>query len=80
MQVNVVTLDQNTSNPGYSSAYAVVILWNNPDQPFPFYLTQYVGYCGSSRVRECADGLVANISEQADRIIKLLQAATKTKR
>jgi hypothetical protein len=80
MQVNVVTLDQNSPNPGYSSAYSVVVLWNNPEQVFPFYLTQYVGYCGSSRVRECADGLVANVSEKADEIIKLLQVATKTKR
>ena len=77
MQVNVVTLDQSTSSPGYSTVYAVVILWNNPAQPFPFYLTQYVGYCGSSRVRECADGLVANISEQSDSLLKLFQAASK---
>lgn len=77
MQVNLVTLDQSTTSPGYSTVYAVVILWNNPAQPFPFYLTQFVGYCGSSRVRECADGLVANVSEQADSVLKLFQAASK---
>ncbi len=80
MQVNVVTLDQNSSNPGYSTTYSLVILWDNPEQVFPFYLTQYVGYCGSNRVRECADDLVASVSEKSDEIIKLLQTATKTKR
>jgi hypothetical protein len=77
MQVNVVTLDQSTSSPGYSTVYAVVILWNNPTQAFPLYLTQYVGYCGSSRVRECADGLVANVSEQSDGLLKLFQTPSK---
>jgi len=77
MQVNVVTLDQSTTSSGYSTVYAVVILWNNPAQPFPLYLTQFVGYCGSNRVRECADGLVANVSEQADGMLKLFQAASK---
>ena len=76
MQVNIVTLDQNTTDSGYSTAYAMVILWNNPAAPFPFYLTHIVGYCGTSRVRECADNLIAHISEQADSLLKLFQAAS----
>jgi hypothetical protein len=77
LQVNVVTLDQDTRIPGYSTVYSVVILWNNPEKPFPFYLNQLVGYCGSGRVRECADGLVANVSEQADNIIRLLKTVSQ---
>jgi hypothetical protein len=77
MQVNIVTLDQDPRNPGYSTVYSVVILFKNPAQPFPFYLTQYVGYCGSSRVRECGDSLVANISEQADEILRAVSSARR---
>jgi hypothetical protein len=77
IQVNVVTLDQSTSTPGNSTVYAVVILWNNPAQLFPFYLTQYVGHCGSSRVVECADGLVAGVSEQSDSLLKLFPTLSK---
>ena len=76
MQVNVVTLDQSQTYPGYSTVYSVVILWNNPAQPFPFYLNQYVGYCGSDRIHECADGLVANVSEQADDVLRAFRAAS----
>lgn len=77
MQVEIVTIDQNPANPGYSTAYSFVILWENPNQPFPFYLNQYVGYCGADRVRACADDLVADISQNSDAIIKLLINASK---
>lgn len=77
MQVEIVTIDQNPANPGYSTAYSFVVLWENPNQPFPFYLNQYVGYCGANRVRACADDLVANISQNSDEIIKLLINASK---
>ena len=81
MQVNVVTLDQSASAPGFSTVYSVVILWNNPgNQIFPYYLMQYAGFCGSSRVKECADSLVANISEQSDSMLKLFNSASKVKR
>lgn len=75
MQVNVVTLDQNREQPGNSSSYAVVVLWNNPADLLPYYLTHFVGYCGSAKVNECADGVVATISEQADELTRLAQEA-----
>ncbi|WP_157288443.1 hypothetical protein [Uliginosibacterium gangwonense] len=74
LQVNIVTLDPNSSMPGYSTSYSMVILWNNPSQPFPFYLTQFVGTCGNSRILECADGLTANVSDQSDNMLKLFQS------
>lgn len=77
MQLNVSTIDRDTTNPGTSTVYSVVILWNNPDKPLPLYLVQLLGQCGSSRVQECADGIVANVSEEADRVFKLFQAAPK---
>jgi hypothetical protein len=75
MQVNIVTMDQDARNPGYSTVYSIVVLFQNPAQPFPFYLTQYVGVCGSGRVRECGDGIVANISEQADDLLRAVSGA-----
>jgi len=78
MQVHMVTLDQSRDSPGLSTAYSVVLTWNNPEQPFPFYLNQYTGYCGADRVKSCAEGIVANTSEASDAIIKLLvQAANR---
>lgn len=75
LQVSMVTLEQTPSSPGLSTVYSVVLTWQNPDQPFPFFLNQYTGYCGASRVQSCADGIVADVSEASDSIIKLLTAA-----
>lgn len=72
LQVQIVTIDENPANPGYSTAYSFVVLWENPKELFPFFLNNYVGYCGADRVRACASDLVANISENSDEIIKLL--------
>lgn len=77
MQVRIVTLDQSPSNPGYSTVYSVVFLWNNPKLPFPIYLSQRVGYCGSKRVDECADRLVANIAEESEPMARLDQRQVK---
>jgi hypothetical protein len=77
MQVHVVTLEQSSDSPGYSTVYSVVITWNNPEQPFPFYLNQYTGYCGLNRVQSCADGIVADVSEASDAVLKLLARALK---
>lgn len=73
MQLLIVTLDQNPTSPGNSTAYSVVLTLVNPQQPFPFYLNQYVGYCGSSRVKECAQDIVANTADEAEQVIRLLK-------
>ena len=77
MQVLIVTID-----PGVNSgmtAYSVVITWKNPAQPYPMYLTQYVGTVGTSHISEAADGMAAGISEQADALLSLYQNAPKAK-
>lgn len=71
----IVTIDQNTNNPGYSTAYSFVVTWVSNEQPFPYYLNQYVGYCGSSRVQECAQELVASTAENSEQVLRLLKAA-----
>lgn len=63
------------ADPGNSTAYSFVITMTVKDQPLPFYLNQYVGYCGTANVQECAHGLVAGISENSESVIRLLKAA-----
>ncbi|GAA3720573.1 hypothetical protein GCM10022421_31040 [Oceanisphaera sediminis] len=75
MQARISTLDQNTQNPGYSTAYSMVITWSNPDTPLPYYLNHFTGYCGSTRVDSCASDVVAALSKQSDEIIRLLTNA-----
>jgi hypothetical protein len=75
LRLQIVTLDQNSSSPGYSTAYSFVVTWVNKQQPFPYYLNQYVGYCGSSRVQECAQDLVASTAENSESVLRLLKAA-----
>jgi hypothetical protein len=69
LQARIVTLDQDPGNPGNATVYSVVLNWVNPKQPFPFYLTQYTGYCGSTVVRSCAETIVSKISEESDSIL-----------
>lgn len=77
MQAQIVTLDQYPQSPGISTVYSVVLTWNNPEQPLPFYLTQYTGYCGSQAVDSCADTVVAKISDQSDQILRMLITMSK---
>jgi hypothetical protein len=58
VDMRITTIESNRVNPGASTTYAVV--WLIPSYPFPAYLTSVAGYCGSSRIRECAHGLVAD--------------------
>lgn len=75
LQARIVTLDQDPSNLGNSTVYSVVLNLVNPKQPFPFYLTQYTGYCGSTVVRSCADTLVSKISEESDSILHAISSS-----
>ena len=77
MQFRIVTLDQNPSSPGNSTVYSAVTLWANPNVALPVFLDQQVGYCGSNRVDECAEALVASISKQADQIIAIFSMLHK---
>jgi len=77
MQAQIVTLERDPSNPGVATVYSVVLTWDNTEQPFPFYLTQYTGYCGSSSVNSCASTIVAKISETSDAVIRLLASKLK---
>lgn len=72
IRISIITMDSNKSDTGYSTVYSIVWLWNTPGDPFPFYLTSSVGYCGSSRVSEVAKDLVAATYEQSEAMLKVL--------
>ena len=74
LQVNIVTLEQNLQNPGYSTVYSMVITWKIPNQPYPLYMDNWVGYCGTVRVKECAESLLADVSQKADEVIRVLMS------
>lgn len=72
IRISIITMDSNKSDPGYKTIYSIVWLWNAPGNPFPYYLTSSVGYCGSSRVSEVAKDLVADTYEQSEAMLKIL--------
>jgi hypothetical protein len=76
-RVSIVTLDpeQRRTAEGYWTVYSATWTWNNPEQPFPFYLQQVVGTCGSNRVRECADSLLVVTNDQLERVARLIRRA-----
>jgi len=59
----IVTLDDKS---GYSTVYSVVFAAWQPQSGTWTYLNNIVGTCGSSRLAECADGLVADADKTAD--------------
>jgi hypothetical protein len=77
IKISIVTLEGNRDNPGDYTVYSISFLWNNPKQPFPYYLISSVGYCGSNRVEGVAKSIVAETYEQSEYILKLLLSLTK---
>jgi hypothetical protein len=68
IQVKIVTLDPD-DNKGIRTIYSVV--WTAQtlnETPVDMYLTNNVGLCGTSRVPECADRLVAQTDVHATRV------------
>lgn len=77
LQANIVTLEQNPLQPGVSTVYSLVVSWKSVDMPFPFLVDQYTGYCGTDRVRSCAESLVAAISEASDSLLRMANMASE---
>ncbi len=78
MQLILVTLEPGNSN-SYSTVYSATWVWNNPEQPFPFYITSVVGTCGTSRVSEVAQDLVAQTDKHLNDLRRLFNAVKKNK-
>lgn len=58
VQLSLVCIDPGSSS-GTVSRYSYAITFLNHKGYYDYHLTHGVGFCGSSRVDECAEGLVA---------------------
>ena len=62
-RMSLVTLDDKS---GYSTVYSVVFSAWQPETGTWTYLTNIVGTCGTNRITECADGLVADADKVSE--------------
>lgn len=76
VHLKLVTLEGNTSNPGDYTVYSAVWVWDSQKLGLPLYLTSSAGYCGTSRIQECAETLVATTYKQWENIVKVLTNAS----
>jgi hypothetical protein len=77
IQLSIVTLDPSSNKDGYSTVYSAVWKLKFPTQLYPFFLNQSVGTCGSRRIEDVADGLVADTDKLATDFVRLIKAAVK---
>jgi len=75
----LITLDQYKDQPGTSSCYSFTLCLDDPNQLFRYYITSSVGYCGSSRVDEVAEGFVADTDKEIERLLKLANQSQPNK-
>lgn len=62
-RMSLVTMDDKS---GYSTVYSVVFSAWQPQSGTWTYLTNIVGTCGTNRITECADGLVADADKTSE--------------
>lgn len=77
-QIIIVTIDSNPNMQGNETVYSAVFLWNGPKLAFPFYLNSDVGFSGSNRIDEAAQGITADASEQIDKVLRLIVAVNNS--
>ena len=65
IQMSLVCLDPSPGDNGTISRYSYSITFLNRKGYYDYQLTHGVGNCGTRRVDECADGLVADIDSEA---------------
>ena len=67
-RIGLVTLDPNAnaSTAGYSTIYSVVLTAWRPQTKTWTYINKFVGNCGSARVNECAESVMAEADKASD--------------
>ena len=70
--LGIVSLDLNNEAQGYSSCYGYTLYFYSPDKLFGDHIFSGAGYCGTDRVDNAAQGIMANIDNQLDTIKKYL--------
>ncbi|HMM55082.1 MAG TPA: hypothetical protein PKC23_08705 [Candidatus Desulfobacillus sp.] len=64
LQGRIVTIDWDTRKPGYATIYSLVITLGVPEtqSQSSYFIQQSTGVCGTKRIQECAEDIVAEIS------------------
>jgi hypothetical protein len=66
MRLDILTIEADPRIPGESTVYSAVITRFNQERPTePYFLEHFAGNCGSDRLRDCAQTIVATTSEHA---------------
>lgn len=74
-QLHISTMDYDRDSPGNSTIYSVVWTFGaTKESPLPTYLTSTVGYCGSTRVDEIIETILAQTEKLNDDIRKGIEA------
>ncbi len=68
IQMSLVCLDPSAGESGSVSRYSYSITFLNTKGYYDYQLTHGVGTCGTRRVEECADGLVADIDSEVGKL------------
>lgn len=79
--VEIVTLNPDRAEDSRRTIYSIV--WTTKtfhDTPVTMFLTNSVGICGSSRIQECADDLVADTDKQVTKVRTWIQNAVDRSR
>lgn len=69
--LDFITIDPATS--GSLTSYSYAIQFTN-DDGFNYFIASYAGYCGSDRLKDCAELLVGNLGEKLESIKAALKA------
>lgn len=63
VRASLVTIDPN--DDGIMTAYSLTLLINN-DDGLDYYVTSYVGVCGSGKVASCAQSMLTDIGGEIE--------------
>lgn len=75
--LNIVTLDGDNNHPGNSTRYVKTTVWNVPEPSQRNHMFQG-GTCGLKMVDQCAQGIVANLHKEAERLNMFTKQSTNS--
>lgn len=69
VQIRIISMPYDRERPDLSSVISVAITVDGTNVPLNgYYITTYVVSCGSSKVANCAAGLIADMDKDLDRV------------
>ena len=76
VQMSIVCIDPDPDQAGSVSRYSYAITTTNTDGHYDFLITHGVGSCGTRRVDECSEGLVADIDSAISDALRRIKDGT----